>query len=225
VEEFAGDAKRWFFTEPGSRAILKMGNFGPSKLQSKISAPGVMALVGDALYVLERNAFALGDENLVRIDLKTSKEDTRVFGSPRSSLTSMIPIAGGGRLALAETLANQVIIVDAGLARQTATVAIPAGHPRALAVRGRCLVVGTDDTSRKVLTFVDTSLAQPAVVGEWDLGSAPNRFKSVFKIAVDPLSKRVFARSHEACLGCATSSNWLVMAEPPANDPAAVCDR
>jgi hypothetical protein len=225
VQEFAGDGTRRFFTEPGERAILQMGTFGPSKLPVEVSGPGKMVLAGDSLLVLERRAAQLGDENLVRIDLRTNRA-TRVFHPwLRQGLVNLVALPGGGRVVAAELLADQLLFVDAGLGKLVATVPVPSGRPQGLALRGRCVVVGSADPARRIVTFVDARTPTPTVVAEWELTGAPVSFKSIHALAVDPRSKRVFARSHEACLGCGVSLNSIVVAEPPTDDPAAACDR
>jgi hypothetical protein len=221
VEQFAGTPSQMFFTEPGSRAVYA---FSPATTALKpiggeISGPGQIELDGRSLWVIERKSFQMGDEDLVRVDTSTGAA-TRVFNEMRNGITAIHVAARSPWVAVAETLADQIVFVDKTTAAPAFTVPV-AGSPRGMTQLGGCLLVTSEDS--KTVTFVSLWGDEPAVLDTWDVSAAGDRLKKPRKIAVNPVSGRIFLRSTYICPSCTVPQSSVFYVEDQAGDVVSKC--
>ncbi len=221
TEQFGGQPGAMFFNEVGSRSVFRWDGKGSQPLKAEISGPGQMLLTGGFLYVLERNGFALGDENITRIKLSDESSERVFTDGLRNGLTNMLVLNDSSYLAASESLANQVLLIDRKSNKLAGAIAIPGGTPRPLDQFGHCLVVGSD-ISKKV-TFVDMKQTPAKVVAEWDLAVAGPKFENLYSLAVDPDSGRVFGRSKDVCGSCTLSRNSIVVAQESTGEVRRAC--
>jgi hypothetical protein len=211
VDQFAGKpGGPLFFGETGEAHIYEKRNSGGGFLSPRIALPGMMELVGRSLYVIENNSVFTGDENLVRIDLSTQKAE-RTFPTTRKFLANLLQLKGGAQLALAETGASQVLLVDAATNQLAETIPVPLGSPRGLAQLGHCLLVAADEARH--LFFFDLNTPDKKIVADWDLSVVGFKFGRARDLAVDDLTGRVYVRSAYPCPSCQVSMSSVVVAE------------
>lgn len=192
VEEFAGNSEVLYFNETGDRGIVAQSSSGTTLLPFLVSGPGQMQLLGDSLWVLERQSFYLGDENIARINLKTMKAD-RVFPTLRKGLVSILALKDGSALATAEHLEENVILIDAKDPAQQTLIPLQGTHPRSLAQWGRCLLVASEYPNR--LTMINLGTKKPEIVFEFNLEPYAADLPNLKKMSVDPGTGNVFLRS------------------------------
>lgn len=212
ADEFVGDIHRMFFTEPGEAKVFQQNGNDYRFLSPVISGPGKMLLLGDSLFVIERRDASLGDENLVKIDLKTETADKTFKDYLRNGLSNIISLPQRGRIAAAETVADQVLLIDVASNKLVETLAVH-GRPRGLATLGNCLVVSSEETRR--VRFFDLGTAEAKLIDEWDLSVVGNKLRKARSLAVDPNSGRVYVRSTYICPSslCVETMSSVVMAE------------
>lgn len=191
TEYYAGREGALFFTEMGSRAVLRATGSSVKAIPGEISGPGKMTLVGDILYIIERKSFMQGDENLVRFNIKTNQSE-RVFASDRNNLSNIAALPGTGRVALAETAADRVHILDPKAAGVLYSISVPDG-PAALAGLGKC-VLALSYFTRKLHVY-DVSGPAAKEVDEWDLSGLGDDVKNVRVLEADPKSGRIYVRA------------------------------
>jgi len=190
VEQFGGTPAAMFFNEPGSRQVYRWNGWWARPLGPEIHLPGTMILVGRSLYVLERNVIVPGTENLVCIDLDRGAA-TRTFPAPRRWLRSPVDLPDSPWLAVAETLAERVLVIDKRANRLARSIPVPGG-PVALAPAGRCLAVLADDPLRLLFLDRDDGFGVAAV---WDLGALGAAAGNVTALAVDAATATAYLRS------------------------------
>lgn len=212
ADGFVGDINRMFFTEVGDAKIFRPKGDQFEYLAPVISFPGKMLLLGDSLFVIEGRELSLGDENLVKIDLKTETADRTFKDHLRQGLTNIISLPQRGRIAAAETLADQVLLIDVASNKLVETLAVN-GEPRGLATLGNCLVVSSAETRR--VRFFDLGTAEAKLIDEWNLSVVGNKLRKARSLAVDPDSGRVYVRSTYICPSslCVETMSSVVMAE------------
>ena len=191
VEQFGGSPRAMFFNEPGSRQVYRWGCLGPRPLGPEIHLPGTMILAGDGLYVLERNHIVPGRENLARIDLVT-RSIARTFPAPRSRLCSLLDLPGTPWLAVAETWAEQVLIVEKATNRLARVLPAPGG-PLMLARLGRALAVFCDEPRR--IDFLDPAEGAAGPLARWSLADVGPALGNVTAFDIDPAGGDVYLRS------------------------------
>lgn len=192
IEEFAGAPGRLFFNMVSDRTLVEVRSGKMQILPLSISGPGVMFQQNNALFVLERRDRHLGDENVVRIDLKTQKTE-RVFSKLRNGLLSIIPLLGGKYIAASETLAHQVLLIDADTLELKAEISLGNTYPYGLIEMGHCLVVGS--ASPPQLTLIDPTHLKSPIVDSLSLEAIQNELPNVAKMALDKDTGRLFLRS------------------------------
>jgi len=192
VEEFAGDPKRLIFNLVSDRTLVAVSADGIRQLPLMISGPGMMAQFGDSLFVLERRSRVPGDEDVVRVDLKTLKVQ-RVFSSNRNGLLSLVALNDGKTLATSESLAHQVLLIDSQTNLLKSTISLPNSNPNSLAPLGHCLVVGS--YAPAVLTLIDLESPEPQVIDRFSLENHKEDLPKVAKISVNPSTGALFLRS------------------------------
>ena len=165
VEQIGGVPGRLFFNT-GVNKLVEYRGHGLEYLAPVISNAGQMMLLGDSLFVLERNSIYLGDENIVKVDLSSQSADRTFKDRLRNGITGFVPLRNGALIAAAETLANQILLIDTTTNTLVKTLST-SGNPRALAELGRCLVsFGWVDHA---LRFFDTTDSGFKQIGQWDL--------------------------------------------------------
>jgi len=191
VEQFGGSPRAMFFNEPGSRQVYRWTCIGPRALGPEIHLPGTMIVAGNGLYVLERNHVVPGRENLARIDLAT-RSITRTFPTPRRRLCALLDLPGTPWLAVAETWAEQVLIVEKATNRLARVLPVPGG-PVALARLGRGLAVFCDEPRR--IDFLDPTDGAAGPLARWNLTDVGAELANVTAFDIDPESGDVYLRS------------------------------
>lgn len=192
VEEFTGGPKKLFFNMVSDQTLVEVKSFTHRQLPLKISGPGVMFEIEDSIFVLERNSRFLGDENVVKVDLKTLKTE-RVFPKLRNGILSILPLNGGTLLAASEALAHQVLLIDTQTHTLKWTVPTPGTHPYSMAQLGHCLAVGSFDPAK--LTLIDLNNPVPSVVAEVDLNPYLYELPNLAKLSINPETGMFFMRS------------------------------
>jgi len=152
-----------------------------------------MIPAGDALYVLERNSVFPGQENLVRIDLATRSAE-RTFPTPRRRLCALVDLPATPWIAVAETWAEQVLLVERATNRLARVIPAPGG-PVALARLGRCLVMLLDEPRRLVFLDLAGDGGRDGAAAEWDLAAVGAALGHVTALDVDPQRGDVYLRS------------------------------
>ncbi|MFM8497253.1 MAG: hypothetical protein ACKOEM_17290, partial [Planctomycetia bacterium] len=150
VEQFGGTPGAMYFNEPGSRQVYRWNGLWARRLGPEVSLPGAMVPAPGAVYVLERGCIVPGQENVVRVDLSTRRAE-RTFPAPRRRLCALVDLPATPFLAVAETWAEQVLLIDRARNRLARVLPAPGG-PVALAVHGSCLAVLVDEP-RRLLFF------------------------------------------------------------------------
>lgn len=193
VEEFAKFSNRLFFTEVGDRAVIEKTEKGTTPWQLEISGPGKMQVLGNDLYVLERNTIYLGDENIVRLNLSTMKPE-RIFSNLRNGITQLLALSDGKTLALNELKSQQVLLVDStNPFQKPRSVSLSDSSPRALGQWLNCLIVASEDSHK--LSFVDLRSHTPTVLGEVSLEGYQEELPNLRGLTVNPETGAVFLRS------------------------------
>lgn len=190
VEQFGGSPEAMYFNEPGSRQVYRWNGLWARSLGPEVALPGAMVPAPGALYVVERNCIVPGQENLVRIDLAT-RSATRTFPAPRRRLCALLDVVGSPWLAVAETWAEQVLLVDRTRNRLVRTLPAPGG-PVAIARYGACLAVLVDEPRR--LVFLDPA-GDGTPLAEWDLAPLGAAAGHVTALDVDPATGDIYLRS------------------------------
>jgi len=193
VEQFGGGPGAMFFNEPGSRQIYRWNGLWARALGPEVALPGTMIPTPGGLAVLERNCIVPGQENVARIDLAT-RAINRAFTAPRRRLCSLLDLPGTAWLAVAETWAEQVLLIDRVTNRLARVLPAPGG-PVALARYGSCLAILVDEPRR--LLFVDPSGASGdgGPVAVWDLAALGPAAGHVTALDCDPATGDVYLRS------------------------------
>lgn len=219
VDYMTTDNRTLYFGEPGERAVYKLrGTRSLQGVGGQISNPGTMVARGNDLWVVERQSYELGDEELVHVDLATG-QTLRTIGE-RNGLTSLAWLEQAPWVAVSETLANQVLFVDRETNALAHTVVVKGG-PRGITQLGGCAVVASTDP--KLVTFISLWGDAPAVMAQWDLRDVDDRLKAPRSIAVDPVSKRVFLRSTYLCSGCSSTQSSVFYAQEDGGETFAQC--
>ncbi len=220
ADEGAGRPGVLYFTDPGglddgilgkpARTIFTLGWLGPRYLKARIAGPHNPLLVGDSLFLIEHPTIASGGRYLVRVDLKTETSTRLLEGS---DLASLILLADGKTLAVADRDAGDVRLVEAATGTTLKTYSVAAQRPRALAQLGHCLAVASEES--KHVTFFD--LRNNKVQGEWDLSVVGKKLYGLRSLAADSTTGRVYVRSaYPDFVGNAspdTDRNSVVLAE------------
>jgi hypothetical protein len=204
-EYFAVSSRGLFFNEAGDAAIYQWQGSAGRKVAEEVSGPGKVVIVGNSLFAIERRSFRPGDENLIKVDLGTSAV-TRTFPTLRNNLSNLIYVPSIDRVVVAETFANQLLVVEPTQNRLEST--IPVSSPRGLDLWGDHLVVSTD--VQKSVAFVN--LTSRTVDDTWDLSAVPNLYNT-WDLTADAAHGRVYVRSSNVCPTCSVSRNFVVVAE------------
>ncbi len=191
VEQFGGGPGRMYFNETGTRRVFRWNGWWARSIGPDIHLPGVILPFDRYLFVLERNCIFPGLENIAKIDLATHLVE-RTFDEVRNHLSTMINLEGFPWIAVAETRADQVLLIDRESNTLAATLSAP-GLPIALACLGRCLVVLCREP--KCLLFFDLASPHLPLVAQWDLDGLGDDFCNVTTMHVDPRGGSVFLRS------------------------------
>ncbi len=188
TEFFAGEPGRLFFNEVGSGTISKVSGNVVIPIATHVNSPGKMVVWDHWLFAIERNSIDPGDENVIRIDLKTGHVD-RTFVNVRNNLSNLIAL-GDGTIAVSETWANQLLVIDAKTNTLKATLPAPT-EPRGLTLYGHCVVTFSMDS--KILSFFDIPSLKP--VTQWNLSGLDSRYENNRDLTVDETTGRFFLRS------------------------------
>lgn len=205
VDQFGGDAKQMFFSNPGDREVLTMGFWGPKRLNhQEVFGPGEMTLLGDTLFIVERPGPGFG--NVVKLNLKTGSLERVFKGAVNSSLRHTTLLPSLGKVVLAASQADTLVLIDAKGNRadgdDVRQVKL-AGSPQGMAVFGSCLaVLRQSDRKISFLKLNDKDLAQTAEV---DISSGGYELSNPIYLAVNPATKTLFVRSIAPCLVCEQS--------------------
>ncbi|NBX77318.1 MAG: hypothetical protein EBQ92_12250 [Proteobacteria bacterium] len=192
VEEFAGTPENLFFNETGERSVVAKTGGTTKLLPIEVSGPGQMQLVGDHLWILERQSFYLGDENIVRLNLKTLRAE-RVFPQLRNGLVSILALADGSAIAATELRAQKVVFIDSQDPTRQTSIKLSGTHPRSLTQWGKCLLVGSEEPNR--ITVINLQEKKPSIVFEFDLEQYTFDLPRLNKITVDSDTGNIFLRS------------------------------
>jgi len=191
VEQFGGSPRAMFFNEPGSRQVYQWSVLGPRPLGPEVFLPGTMIVAGTGLYVLERNHIVRGRENLARIDL-ASRTIARTFLTTRCGLSALIDLPDTRWLAVAETGADQVLVIEKATNRLARAIPVPGG-PVALARLGHHLVVFCDEPRR--IDFLDPADDRGTPLARWSLADSGTTLCHVTAIDVDQATGEIYLRS------------------------------
>lgn len=192
IEEFTGGPGKLFFNMVSDRTLIEVKPTGIRQLPLMISGPGMMFEIDDSIFVLERRSAYLGDENIVKVDLKTLKTN-RVFPALRNGLLAILPLNGGTLLATSEALAHQVLLIDTQTNKLKWTVPTPGTHPYSLAQFGHCLAIGSFSPNK--LSLVDLNNPVPSVVAEVDLEPFFYELPNIARLSISPQTGLFFMRS------------------------------
>ncbi|NBV50890.1 hypothetical protein EBR78_06695 [bacterium] len=194
VEEFAGTPDRQFFNETGERGIVEINAFGTRLLPITISGPGKLQVAENSLWVLERNSFKFGDENIVRVNLATFEVE-RVFNRVRDGLSHILALQKSPWLATGEYFGEKLILIDRKNPALQKTIPLPGTHPRALTQWGHCVIVASEQPHR--LSVVRLNTVQPELVFEFNLEPYAADLPNFKTLSVDPDSAAIYLRSAE----------------------------
>lgn len=219
-EFFAGNPNRLFFNEAGNAKTFEWVRGQPKYLAPTVSGPGKMLLVGDYLFVIERRNITLGDESMLRIDLKTNTAD-RTFKTYRNHLSHMTSLQNGKYIAVSETLANQILIVDVAKNEIVETLPVP-NQPEGVAEYKNCLVTISEIDNH--VHFFRIDIGQSKEVDEWDVAQVGNKFGMGRGIAVDPSTGRVYSRSKVIAPQATEVVNSVIVAEDPMGLNKLLCE-
>jgi len=205
--EAASAGGRLYLNEPGARAIYA-GFVGSTRIaqlqQIEVSMPGKMAGTETELWVIENRDLGWGDENLVKIDLKTFKAERTFTDFYRNGIMAILPLKNSGLLAAVETGSDQVLLIDREKNRLVETLAVES-EPRGVAQYGHCLVV-TAATSRE-LVFIDYRNSPAKIIDRWDLSGAGQALASPRQVAVNEENGMIFVRSTYMCPSCSETQS------------------
>lgn len=209
-EFFAGKAGQLYFNEAGNAGVFRWNGSSGQMLPVKLSGPGRMAYTGTDLFVIERrNLLLFGDEQLTRVNLASQKA-TSVFPTIRNGLAQVQYLPNSGLVAVSETLADQVHLVDPSTNQvvESVTTATPEG----LVAMGNCLAVSSREEKRATLFLV--AKGQPTkTVDTWDLTALGGNLHNTRHITADGVGKRLYVRSQDMCPSCVSSRNVVAVIE------------
>jgi hypothetical protein len=222
VDHYAGKPGAMYFTEPGTRGVYKLsGRRNLVALTKEVSGPGMMELDGSSLWVLERRSLYMGDEGIVKLDIASGRID-RTFGNEyRNGLSDIKILSGYPLLAVSETLADQVLLIDRATNKLVQEIPV-AGGPRGLDQLGGCLLV-TSEVTKQVTFIALWGGADRGVLDVWDATAAGDRLKAPRKIAVDPTNGRIFLRSTYGCPSCSVTQSSVFALQDPENATVRKC--
>jgi len=193
IEEFAKVSNRLFFTEVGDRALVEKTEKGTSKWSLNISGPGQMQVLGDQLYILERQSLYLGDENIVQLDI-SKMSVSRLFPQNRDGITALLALQDGKTLALNELRKNRVLLVDTqDPSGEAQVIGLQNSYPRALGQWKHCLLIVSEDPHK--ISFVDVRTKTPQVLGEVSLEHYESELPNIRSLAINPETGAIFLRS------------------------------
>ncbi len=238
ADRFAGKPGQLVFSDPGGfddpdhpsdpnqplPTLFTMTRGGePRYLAPRIAGPRNGVMIDAALYLISSPSIATGGRTLNKVDV-AAESFTKVLEG-RNGLTEMARLPALNLLAITESDAQQVVVVDLKNDRLSDTLSIEGfGRPRALAALGTCLLVGTEDT-KQVLVYNLGALEHAKPIAQWDLGVAGDKFFQLRNLTADAGTGHVFARSAYACSpldgACgANGRNSVIMVTPAVDDAA-----
>lgn len=192
VEEFAQVSNRVFFTEVGDRALIEANKNGIQAWNLQISGPGKMQSFGNSLFVLERNSFYLGDENIVRVNLSDMTVH-RLFPQTKNGITALLALSDGKTLAFNEVRSQSVFLMNVEKPSEAPQViSVKGSYPRALGQWKNCLVIASENPHK--ISFVDLRKT-PRVLGEEDLNAYQADLPNIRNLTINPETAAVFLRS------------------------------
>lgn len=208
VDEFTGSPEAMYFSEPGTNKIYryKRSLFGATMtpLAPLIHGPGKMLIRDNNLWLIIRNGFQLGDENIGKIDL-TSESMERTFPNLRNGITNLYALKNERLIVANEILNDQILFIDPDTNKLIKTVSITGG-PYGFAELGSCLVV----TVSKGVSFVKNF----EVAHRWDLSVLGPNMDEPRNVVVDDKTNRLYIRSSNLCPTCEVTRNTVFVFEP-----------
>ena len=211
VEQGAANSQFKFFSEKGeARVLVEANNRAVRALSPVISGPAQMQLVGDNLFVIESRNSGLGDENIVKIDLKNESAERTFTDYYRQGITEIRHIPGTNMLAANEALTGKVLLIDESTNKLVSQLDV-VRDIRALETLGHCLIASAAEDRK--LSFIDVrDAAVPVVIDTWDLSPAGETLRRPNSLAVDAKTGTIYVRSTWTCPTCAPNTQSSVVA-------------
>ena len=180
-----------------AQTFFSVGASGLAKyLPVRLRMPFGGVRVGSAFYVLQGQGIGNPRTNLVRLNVASNSVQP-LFPSYRNDLTKIIEIPGSNMVAVNESGAGQLLVVDVQKSTLLSTTPV-GGSLRSLTSMGRCILVASDEA--RTITAVDIRQpSQTKVVGVVPINLDSNSFKMLNKIVADSQSGRLYARSNFPC--------------------------
>lgn len=211
IDQAAANEQVKFFSETGDAKVLVEANGRAIRaLAPTISGPGKMQLVGDSLFVLENRDSFLGDENIVKIDLKTETAERTFKDYLRQGITDIHHIAGTNILAANEALTGKVLFIDEITNKLVGELSV-LPDIRNLETLGHCLLAAATE-SRQLAVIDIRNIGNPSVLASLDLSSVGEILRRPNGLAVDQKRGTIFVRSTWTCPTCAPNTQSSVVA-------------
>lgn len=190
-----------------SQTVFSMARGRARYLSSRLTMPLDGVAVGGHLYVAHGQAIGDPRTNLVKINPVDGRV-TPLFPSYRAGLAKVLRLEGLPLVAVSESQAGKVLLVDVRTDRLVAEVD-GLGAPRALAQFGHCVLAG--DPWSNTIGVVDVSAlatgGSAEVVASLPVGLPSHEFRMLRGLAVDAARGKIYARSNYACNPVMTACN------------------
>lgn len=198
--EWAGKPGLLYFMDPGGfdagepigqplRTIFTLRGNSFNYLAPRIPGPHHPLYVGNQLFLIEHPTVASGGRYLSLVNLNQAKPERLYTGQ---DLSKIVALDNNRLLAIADRDANEVIIFDIASKKVLRKVAIEAGSPQSIAVLGKCIVAGSENTKR--LVFFQWATGQQ--IAEWDLSVVGDKLIKINSVAADAATGRVYVRAN-----------------------------
>ncbi len=214
LENFGGNSTSPYFTEPGSRSVLKLVGSSLQRVPMDISGPGTVVPTQTGIWVLERGHLSLlGDENLVWVNA----ENTKPIRIDRQQINTVgivdIATSHDGRFSIAANAISQKLIIIDDASRKWMHESELTHTPSDLEVLGKCaLTLDPDQMSIEVHPF-DAVTGEFGTVTRIDISSAGDRLKRPRKMSADPINGQIFLRSAYPCASCSVTQSSVFVAQ------------
>lgn len=191
-------ASQTIFTMQGGRARY---------LSYRMPMPIAGARVGRQFVVVHRYQIGHPASNVMVVDVDRNQARP-LFAERRNMLTSLAPLASG-LVAFSEQGTGEVLVVNPSTSAIVGSSPTK-GAPRTLATVGHCVLAGNEQ-EKTVVALDVADPARPKPVLGLDFTTTGADLRGIRKIAVDPTTGKVYARSAYACNPMAedcSGSSW-----------------
>ena len=213
ADRILGEPGKVLVTEPGQQGIFHVDGEAFEKLPAIISGFQIPLWHDGHIWTLISHHGTAS--NLLK--LAPGDEKPKTVLRDLQIAQDIIALENPTRLAISEKLGGEVKLLDPKTEKVTATIVVKSGTPKSLAQLGRCLVVGSQVS--KNVEFHD--LAKGKLVATWDLTAAGFTGANLSKLAVDPKTGAVFARSS----GNFAADNQVALVQEASGETCAACTK